>query len=161
MGSGKNDRYQGQAMMEEPEGGEEQADDVLDPGAIPGGSADDSTDNTDESPVSDEGPFDESMLVPSREPDFSLDFDIPNRTTGTELPYIFRRSNVTKDREQIGIQGDTETKRMLRRAEIYAEEHFDGDSVQATDVREAVVLAGMANPGAVLAILEMWGYGSK
>ncbi len=75
-----------------------------------------------------------------------------------QIPYKFRRDGVKDGRDRVPLFLHEETKRAERDALREIEERF-GDNVSLTDLREAVVKAGLANLHAVEANLEEWGYG--
>lgn len=75
-----------------------------------------------------------------------------------KLPYIYRRSGVKDDRERITYFLQDETIDAERQAHRVFEDRFDQEVLE-TDLREALVLAGLDNLGEVQTHLEEWGYG--
>ena len=83
-----------------------------------------------------------------------------NPDTGQEftIPYKFRRDGVQDGRDRVPLFVMEETKRAEREALRDLEERF-GDDVSLTDLREAVVRAGLEDLDGVADTLEQWGYG--
>jgi hypothetical protein len=74
------------------------------------------------------------------------------------IPYKFRRDGVQDGRDRVPLFLHPETKRAERDAVRELEERFDAD-VSLTDLREALVRAGLAHLDDVEDELEEWGYG--
>lgn len=74
------------------------------------------------------------------------------------IPYKFRRDGVQDGRDRVPLFLHPETKRAERDAVRELEERFDTD-VSLTDLREALVRAGLAHLDDVEGELEEWGYG--
>lgn len=82
-------------------------------------------------------------------------------TTGrrsVQIPYKFRRDSVQEGRERVPLFLHEGTKQSERDAQREMESRF-GDSVSLTDLREALVRAGLENLDEVEHQLEEWGYG--
>lgn len=75
-----------------------------------------------------------------------------------QIPYKFRRSGVQDDRDRVPLFLQSETQTAERDALREMEDRFGGD-VSLTDLREAVVKAGLDHLDDVEANLEEWGYG--
>ena len=74
------------------------------------------------------------------------------------IPYKFRRDGVQDGRDRVPLFLQGETKSAEREALRELEERFDAD-VSLTDLREALVMAGLEHLDEVEAQLERWGYG--
>lgn len=74
------------------------------------------------------------------------------------IPYKFRRDSVQAGRDRVPLFLHPETKRAERDALRELEERF-GDDVSLTDLREALVKAGLDHLDEVENHLEEWGYG--
>lgn len=109
-----------------------------------------------------EPPVDEQATGADDEP--LREVDEENARQGREqrqsmqIPYKFRRDGVqdSRDRVPLFIQEDTKSKE--RDAQRELEDRFD-DDVSLTDLREAVMKAGLQHLDKVEANLEEWGYG--
>lgn len=75
-----------------------------------------------------------------------------------QIPYRFRRDGVQDGRDRVPLFLQADTKRAEREALRELEARFD-DDVALTDLREAVVKAGLAHLDDVAGHLEGWGYG--
>lgn len=75
-----------------------------------------------------------------------------------DIPYKFRRDGVQDNRTRVPLFLHEETKRAEREAQRELEERFDND-IALTDLREALVKAGLENLENVEGQLEKWGYG--
>jgi len=75
-----------------------------------------------------------------------------------QIPYKFRRDGVKDGRNRVPLFLHEETKRDERDALRQIEGRF-GENVSLTDLREALVKAGLENLDAVEVTLEEWGYG--
>lgn len=75
-----------------------------------------------------------------------------------QIPYRFRRDGVQDGRDRVPLFLQADTKRAEREALRELEARFD-DDVALTDLREAVVKAGLAHLDEVAGHLEGWGYG--
>jgi hypothetical protein len=75
-----------------------------------------------------------------------------------QIPYKYRRDGVQDGRDRVPLFLQEETKDAERDALREMEDRF-GDSVSLTDLREALVLAGLDHLGDVETQLEEWGYG--
>lgn len=74
------------------------------------------------------------------------------------IPYKLRRDGVQDDRDRVPLFLQSDTKSAERDALRELEERFDGN-VSLTDLREAVVKAGLNHIDEVEMQLEEWGYG--
>lgn len=74
------------------------------------------------------------------------------------IPYKFRRDGVQDGRDRVPLFLQPETKRAERDALRELEGRFDAD-VSLTDLREALVRAGLDHLDEVEGELEDWGYG--
>jgi hypothetical protein len=74
------------------------------------------------------------------------------------IPYKFRRDGVQDGRDRVPLFLHEETKRAERDALHELEDRFD-DDVSLTDLREALVMAGLDHLDEVEGQLEEWGYG--
>lgn len=86
-----------------------------------------------------------------------------NRTQNSDrrqmqIPYKFRRDGVQDGRRRVPLFLMEETKQAEREAQRELESRF-GDDVSLTDLREALVLAGLDNLDVAEGQLEGWGYG--
>ncbi|MFC4540374.1 hypothetical protein ACFO5R_00285 [Halosolutus amylolyticus] len=75
-----------------------------------------------------------------------------------QIPYKFRRDGVQDGRDRVPLFLQPETKRAERDALRELEDRFD-DDVSLTDLREALVIAGLDQLDDVEEQLEEWGYG--
>jgi hypothetical protein len=75
-----------------------------------------------------------------------------------QIPYKFRRDGVQDGRDRVPLFLKADTKRSEREAVRELEDRFD-DDISLTDLREALVKAGLQNLDQVQAHLEEWGYG--
>lgn len=75
-----------------------------------------------------------------------------------QIPYKFRRDGVQDGRDRVPLFLQADTKSDERDAQRELEDRFD-DDVSLTDLREAVVKAGLQHLDEVEANLEEWGYG--
>jgi len=75
-----------------------------------------------------------------------------------QIPYKFRRDGVQDGRERVPLFLQSETKSAERDAQRELEDRFD-DDVSLTDLREALMKAGLDHLDEVEAHLEEWGYG--
>lgn len=75
-----------------------------------------------------------------------------------QIPYKLRRDGVQDGRTRVPLFIQNKTKRAERQALRDLEEQFDED-ISLTDLREAVVKAGLRQHDEVAAQLEEWGYG--
>lgn len=74
------------------------------------------------------------------------------------IPYTYRRDGVTDGRDRVPLFLQSDTKSAEREALRDLEARFDED-VALTDLREALVLAGLDDVDAVADTLAEWGYG--
>ncbi|MDR5657770.1 hypothetical protein RH831_11345 [Halodesulfurarchaeum sp. HSR-GB] len=74
------------------------------------------------------------------------------------IPYKFRRDGVQDGRDRVPLFIQEDTKSEERDAQRELEDRFD-DDVSLTDLREAVMKAGLQHLDEVEANLEEWGYG--
>lgn len=112
---------------------------------------------SDDPPVSE----DDTEPVEDRSPEDRLNTSSGTNTTGggqVRIPYKFRRDGVQDGRDRVPLFLQPETKRAERDALHEVEERFD-DDVSLTDLREAVVMVGLAHLDEVEDHLEGWGYG--
>ncbi|MFC6616084.1 hypothetical protein ACFQAS_14295 [Halopenitus salinus] len=75
-----------------------------------------------------------------------------------QIPYKFRRDGVQDGRDRVPLFIQEDTKSAEREAQRELEDRFD-DDVSLTDLREAVMKAGLQHLDEVEANLEEWGYG--
>lgn len=75
-----------------------------------------------------------------------------------QIPYKFRRDGVQDGRDRVPLFIQDDTKSAERDALREMEERFD-DDVSLTDLREALMMTGLAHLDEVEANLEEWGYG--
>ncbi|WP_092817291.1 hypothetical protein [Halopenitus malekzadehii] len=75
-----------------------------------------------------------------------------------QIPYKFRRDGVQDGRERVPLFLQSETKSAERDAQRELEDRFN-DDVSITDLREALMKAGLDHLDEVEAHLEEWGYG--
>ncbi|MUV60244.1 hypothetical protein [Halobacterium sp. CBA1126] len=75
-----------------------------------------------------------------------------------QIPYKFRRDGVQDGRERVPLFLQSETKSAERDAQRELEDRFD-DDVSLTDLREALMKAGLDHLDEVEEHLEEWGYG--
>lgn len=75
-----------------------------------------------------------------------------------QIPYKFRRDGVHDGRDRVPLFLQADTKRAERDALRELEDRFD-DDVSLTDLREALVKAGLTHLDEVAIQLEEWGYG--
>ena len=75
-----------------------------------------------------------------------------------QIPYKFRRDSVQDGRDRVPLFLQEETKRAEREALRDLEERFNAD-ISLTDLREALVKAGLEHLDEVEDQLEEWGYG--
>jgi hypothetical protein len=75
-----------------------------------------------------------------------------------QIPYKFRRDGVQDGRERVPLFLQSETKSGERDAQRELEDRFD-DDVSLTDLREALMKAGLNHLDEVESHLEEWGYG--
>lgn len=75
-----------------------------------------------------------------------------------QIPYKFRRDGVQDGRDRVPLFLQPETKRAERDALRELEKRFD-DDVSLTDLREALVMAGLDHLDDVEDQLEEWGHG--
>ncbi|ELY40918.1 hypothetical protein C497_02517 [Halalkalicoccus jeotgali B3] len=121
--------------------------------------AEDSDTDEEQSPAADDKLDDEIQ---------SMDADIESSgTTRSEsgdssqpmqIPYKFRRDGVQDGRDRVPLFLHSDTKSAERDALRKLEEQFDSN-VSLTDLREALVIAGLNHLDEVETQLEDWGYG--
>jgi len=75
-----------------------------------------------------------------------------------QIPYKFRRDGVQDGRDRVPLFIHEDTKSEERDAQRELEDRFN-DDVSLTDLREAVMKAGLQHLDEVEANLEEWGYG--
>jgi len=101
------------------------------------------------------------------EPEHAPEEDSVTNESGTErsspsqefrIPYKFRRDGVQDGRDRVPLFIMDQTKQAEREALRDLEERFGGN-VSLTDLREAVVRAGLDDLDSVADTLEEWGYG--
>lgn len=88
----------------------------------------------------------------------STDTMIETTTQHAEIPMILRRDSVQDGRDRVPLFLQQDTKRDEREALRELENRFDGD-VSLTDLREALLLAGLSDLDSVEKTLRDWGYG--
>jgi len=79
-------------------------------------------------------------------------------STSPDIPYKFRRSEITAGRDRVPLFLHEETKNDEKDARIKLEDRLDED-VPKTDLREALLKAGLENLDDAERHLETWGYG--
>lgn len=124
-------------------------------------------DNTDSEPAVDEPTVDESAVdepatQTTTEPEptttRSDERQESDQQESLQIPYKFRRDGVQDGRDRVPLFLQEDTKSDERDAQRELEDRFD-DDVSLTDLREAVVKAGLQHLDEVEANLEEWGYG--
>lgn len=120
-------------------------------GEDPFAASEESTDTSAESTTTEE-----SGTEPEREETKGTQSSRQQRTM--QIPYKFRRDGVQDGRERVPLFLQSETKSGERDAQRELEERFD-DTVSLTDLREALMKAGLEHLDEVEAQLEDWGYG--
>lgn len=80
------------------------------------------------------------------------------QTQSMQIPYKYRRDGVQDGRDRVPLFLKPDTKRSERTAQREMEDRFD-ESVSLTDLREALVKAGLDNLDQVEGHLGEWGYG--
>lgn len=84
--------------------------------------------------------------------------DSPSPTASASIPYIYRRDSVHDNRDRYPLFLQEETRNAERDAKREFEDKFQ-NTVSVTDIREALILAGLDNLDDVESHLEGWGYG--
>lgn len=79
-------------------------------------------------------------------------------TQPMRIPYKLRRDSVQDGRSRVPLFLQADTKEQERDLQQQLERRLD-ENVSLTDLREAVVKAGLERPAAVQEQLEEWGYG--
>ncbi|WP_226042854.1 hypothetical protein [Natrinema sp. DC36] len=120
-------------------------------GEDPFASSDESTDTTEETTTT-ETATSESETVETESTQSS------RQRRSMQIPYKFRRDGVQDGRERVPLFLQSETKNSERDAQRELEDRFD-DDVSLTDLREALMKAGLDHLDEVEAHLEEWGYG--
>lgn len=124
-------------------------------------------DDTDSEPAVDEPTVDESAVDDSvsqatTEPEptttRSGERKESDQQESLQIPYKFRRDGVQDGRDRVPLFLQADTKSDERDAQRELEDRFD-DDVSLTDLREAVVKAGLDHLDEVEVQLEEWGYG--
>lgn len=125
-----------------------------------------------------EDPFAEDAVSTEPESESTEQFDEDDETTSADqdettdaarskrsgqqrtmqIPYKFRRDGVQEDRDRVPLFLQEDTKGAERDALRELEDRF-GDDVSLTDLREALVKAGLHHLDEVEEHLEEWGYG--
>lgn len=77
------------------------------------------------------------------------------------LPYIYRRDEVLANRGPFSVELLDETEHLVRLTENYVSQSFDEKKVAGSDIREALLIAGLYNLHDVVSVLEKWGYTPK
>lgn len=80
------------------------------------------------------------------------------RSAPMQIPYKFRRDGVQDGRDRVPLFLHAETKSDEREALRVLEDQFD-DNVSLTDLREALMKAGLNHLDEVESQLQQWGYG--
>lgn len=80
------------------------------------------------------------------------------QTRSMQIPYKFRRDGVQDGRDRVPLFLQADTKDEERAAQRELEDRF-GDDISLTDLREAVMKAGLEHLDEVESHLEDWGYG--
>lgn len=113
-------------------------------------------------PTVDEGTVDESATRTTTEPEptatRSDERQENDQQESLQIPYKLRRDGVQDGRDRVPLFLQADTKRDERDAQRELEDRFD-DDVSLTDLREAVVKAGLDHLDEVEVQLEEWGYG--
>lgn len=118
-----------------------------------------SDDDTDSEPT-----VDESATGAEDGPEYTTSESNEHQETdqqqSLQIPYKFRRDGVQDGRDRLPLFLQEDTKSEEREAQRELEDRFD-DDVSLTDLREAVMKAGLQHLDEVEANLEEWGYGMK
>jgi len=126
--------------------------------------AEDDEDETETETVSDVET--ERGTASTRDSSQELQSDTESASTSGEsrstmqIPYKFRRNGVQDGRERVPLFLQEETKTEEREAGRELESRLDED-VTVTDLREALVKAGLSHLNDVEDQLEEWGYGME
>lgn len=88
----------------------------------------------------------------------SVEDSTMSQDTPVDIPYKYRRDSVQEDRDRVPLFLHPETKNAEREAMRELEDKF-GESVSMTDLREALVKAGLENLDETVQALQEWGYG--
>lgn len=109
---------------------------------------------------SETAPSDQDDNPPESNADTDTDESMTEITPSqpTEIPMILRRDSVQDGRDRVPLFLQQDTKRDEREALRELEDRFD-DDVSLTDLREALLLAGLADIDTVEETLREWGYG--
>jgi hypothetical protein len=100
----------------------------------------------------------ESQTAAERTREQSNTETVERQQQSMTIPYKFRRDGVKDGRDRVPLFLRPETKRAERDALRELEERFDAN-VSLTDLREALVQAGLEHLDDVEEELEEWGYG--
>lgn len=119
--------------------------------------ANDDTAETEHDGTADTG---SSEAVQNEQPAAANQVSSTGSEPGRTLPYIHARDGVKDERSQRPMWVQTDTEDALAELVDEMSDRFD-ENVYRTDVIEAALLAGAANPDAVAAKLREWGYGLK
>ena len=121
-----------------------------------------SDDDTDSGPALDEPSVDESPTRTEDQPEHtttdSNECHGSDQQQSLQIPYKFRRDGVQDGRDRVPLFIQEDIKSNERDAQRELEDRFD-DDVSLTDLREAVMKAGLQHLDEVEANLEEWGYG--
>jgi len=118
------------------------------------GSPDDDPDR--QADTATETPFTEND--PAKEGRDSTTAETSSSESEMSIPYKYRRDSVQDGRDRVPLFLHPDTKTDEREAMRELEERFD-DSISLTDLREALVKAGLENLDTTQNHLEDWGYG--
>ena len=115
-----------------------------------------------------EDPFADDEVVEDEPDDDLVDTELKTESQQNEavddtervmqIPYKYRRDSVQEGRDRVPLFLQPETKTTERDAMRELEDRFD-DSVSLTDLREALVIVGLAHLDETESKLEDWGYG--
>ena len=95
---------------------------------------------------------------PAMEGGSSTTAETSSSESGMSIPYKYRRDSVQDGRDRVPLFLHPETKTDERKAMREIEERFD-DNISLTDLREALMKAGLENLDTTQEYLEEWGYG--
>jgi len=95
---------------------------------------------------------------PAKEGRDSTTAETSSSESEMSIPYKYRRDSVQDGRDRVPLFLHPDTKTDEREAMRELEERFD-DSISLTDLREALVKAGLENLDTTQNHLEDWGYG--
>lgn len=95
---------------------------------------------------------------PMTEADSEASAETQTANAEMTIPYKYRRDSVQDGRDRVPLFLHPETKTDEREAMRELEERFD-NTISLTDLREALMKAGLKNLDTTQEYLEEWGYG--